>query len=127
MKKFLLTTLIGSTLLTLYTGCTSPSSPNAGQESVSHSKAALYTKVHNDKQLKQLVIKAAKVKGWRVTNFKEKSIIAEKFDSQTPKATTITVQNGIVDFDFLDGTDESDIVDLREYIEDLTKTEEEGH
>lgn len=127
MKKFLLTTLLGTTLLTFYSGCSNPSSPEAGQESISHSKSALYTHIHNDKKLKQLVIKAAKEKGWRVTNFKENSIIAEKFDSDTPKATTVTVRNGIVDFDNLDGTDANDIVDLRDYIEDLTKAEEEGY
>lgn len=127
MKKILFSALLGTAVLTLYGGCSSTSSPQADQESVAHSKSALYTQMYNDKRLKQLLIKAAKEKGWRVTNFKESSIIAEKFDSDNPKATTITVRNGIVDFDFLDGTDESDIVDLRDYIEDLTKAEKEGY
>ena len=127
MKKILLATLIGTTLVTLYSGCSNPSSPNQEQDTLSYSKSALYTQMHNDKKLKQLVTKAAKEKGWRVTNFKENSIIAEKFGSNSSKATTITIKNGVVDFDNMAGTEDDDIVDLKEYIEDLTQTEKEGY
>ncbi len=127
MKKTLLTTLIGATVLTLYSGCSNPSLPDATQESASHSKSALYTQMHNDKKLKQLVIKAAKEKGWRVTNLSDKTIVAENFDSDKPIETTISIRNGVVDFDYLPGIDESKIVDLREYIEDLIKAQQEGY
>ena len=128
MTKILLSTLLSATLVTLYSGCSStPSSPNKNQESASHSSSALYTQMHNDKKLKQLTIKAAKEKGWRVTNFTNNSIIVEKVDTDNPKAATISIRNGVVDFDYMDGTDEDDIVDLKEYLEDLTNAEKEGY
>ncbi len=127
MKKVLLATLLGSSMLLLSTGCSNTSSPKAGEETVTHSEQALYTDIHDDKHLKQIVFKAAKEKGWRVTKFTEKSVVAEKFDTENPKATTIKIQNGVIDFDNMPGTDESDIVDLKEYMEDLLKTEQEGH
>ena len=125
MKKFLLVTLVSTTAFLLFSGCTS--SPLVGEESVIHSKEALYTHMRDDKHLKNLVIKAANETGWRTTEFTQKSIIAEKFDSDNPKATTIKIENGIIDFDNMSGTDNSDIVDLKEYIEDILESEQNGH
>ena len=126
MRNKILTMVIGGIILTVFTGCAQHSSSVLKEdETLTHSKDAVFTKMHNDKELKKIVVKAAKEKGWRVTKFTENSIIAEKFNSGNSKATTIKIRNGIVDFDMMDGTDESDIVDLKEYIEDLTRAQED--
>ncbi len=113
-------------LVLLFGGC-SHTSPSASQESASHSENAVYSSVKNDKQLKKLVQKAAKEQGWRTTALGENAIIAEKFDSDNPKATTIKIGNGVVDFNNMEGTDSGDIVDLKEYIEDLLEAQQEEH
>ncbi len=128
MKNKILPYVAGSILFTFLTGCAQHSSSlHSEEERVTHSKAALYTEIHNNKHLKKIVIKAAKEKGWRITKFTENSVIAEKFNEQNPKATTIKIEDGIVDFDNMPGTDDSDIVDLKEYIQDLLKAEKEGY
>ena len=110
-------------LALLFSGCHN-NVPNPSQEGAVHSENAVYTSIKDNKKLRKITLKAAKEKGWRTTPLGEHRIIAEKFDSDTPKRTTIKIGNGVVDFDNMDGTDSGDIVDLKEYIEDLTKKED---
>ena len=127
MQKKIMTGVAFSLVL-LLGGCGAKNTtPLASQESVTHTKNAIYTPIKENKKLKQKVLQAAKEKGWRVTPLNESTLIAEKFDSQPPKATTIKIGNGVVDFDNMDGTDDSDIVDLKEYIQDLTQEEQSEH
>lgn len=112
---------VAFSLAVIFAGCEGGNTSVASQqESVTHSSNTIYTSITNDKNLKNIVIKAAKEKGWRTTLLGEKTIIAEKFDSDTPKGTTIKVGEGVVHFDNMEGTNDSDIVDLKEYIEDLS-------
>jgi len=121
MKKLLLLSLSATLTLSLMTGC---SSKNAYPEDATLSENGIYTNIHDHKKLKKLVIKAAKEKGWRVTEYTENAVIAEKVGDGDTKATTIKIHNNNIDFENSDDTDNGDIVDLKEYIEDLTAAEE---
>jgi len=122
MKKLLLLSFAATLSLSLLTGC---SSNKVYPEDATLSKNGIYTNIHDHKKLKKIVIKAAKEKGWRVTEYKENAIIAEKVGDGDSKATTIKIHNNNIDFENSANTDDSDIVDLKEYIQDLT-AEQEG-
>ena len=125
MEKISSITLSSCLVLILLVGCSSnnphPNNPTTTQN-------AIYTKIHNHNKLKEMIKSAAKEKGWRITEFKENALIAEKFDDENPKATTIKLNDGYIDFDNNSGTSDGDIVDLRDYIEDYIRTkQEEAH
>jgi hypothetical protein len=124
MRKIVSICFTGSLVISILAGC---SSKNLHPQDPSHSSSVIYTNMKNNSKLKNIIKKAAQEKGWRVTEFKENALIAEKFDDENPKYTTIKFQNGYIDFDNGEGTSEDDIVDLKEYIDDLTHTEESLH
>ncbi len=123
MKKILFSSIVAGALL--LSGC---GGGNAHPDNPSLSKNAVYTNIDDNEKLKNIVTKAAKEKEWRITKFKANAVIAEKFDEKEPKSTTIKFEHGYVDFDNAVGTEDDDIIDLKEYIEDLSHEEqEEGH
>jgi hypothetical protein len=124
MKKLLTHSFLAGITIAVLTGC-SGSQPQVKDGSLSDN--AIYTKIHDHQKLKKIIKEAAKKDGWRVTEFKENALVAEKFDDDEPKETTIKFVQGHVDFDNAEGTTNDDIDDLRENIEDLAEDAEETH
>ncbi len=120
MKKIVSVTLSSAVALLLLGGC--GSSPQPSDPSLT--KNALYTNIKDDEKLKKIVVKAAKEKGWRVTEFKRDAIIVEKPNGENAKSATVKILHGNVDFEDIQDLNDDDIVDLREYIDDLTKEEQ---
>jgi len=120
MQKVITATLTGALSFMLLSGCNNSPQP----DNPSLSQNALYTNVKDSSKLKTIVIKAAKEKGWRVTEFKSDALIIEKLNGDNAKSATLKIAHGSVDFEDLDNPDDDDIVDLKEYIEDLAKQEQ---
>jgi len=121
MKKLLLLSVAATLSLSLLTGC---SSTQAHPEDATMSENGVYTNIENHKKLQKIVEKAAHEKGWRLTKLNDHIYIAEKIGDDETKSTTIKLHNSNIDFENSEGTDAGDIVDLKEYIEDLTAEEE---
>jgi hypothetical protein len=118
MKKMLTHSFLAGITVAVLAGCSS-STPQVKDESLSDE--ALYIKIHDNKKFQEIVKEAAQKDGWRITEFKENALIAEKFDDDEAKETTIKFVHGYVDFENAEGTDEDDIDDLKEYIEDIAE------
>jgi len=100
---------VGFTLLLgslLFVGCT-PSASNADAKEEGY----IHVQKHMTLQdMHDTIIKAGEESGWRMTEFKENSIIAEELDNSDANAVTITFSN-----DYFEITPEND--DLKDAIE----------
>ena len=123
MKKILSLTLISSVALMLITGCggSEPSVKNPSIKDPSVNKNALYINTHDNEKIAKSIHEAAKKAGWRITEFKQNALIAEKIDGDTAYATTAKFHDGHIEFDNEEGTSDSDISDLKDAIKDALK------
>ncbi|WP_324171932.1 hypothetical protein [Sulfurimonas sp.] len=102
MKKILSITLISAFALLFSTGC----------------GKTLDVKKYNSKKIEHAIIKAAETTGWRMTEFKNNEILAEKTEDEKTVSTSIKYSRGKIAFD--ENVNTSDLQDA--IAEELNKT-----
>jgi len=85
MKK-LLTTLLIPAISLLVVGCSTKVSPDADAQTASFQH---FTPKHSLSEVHDLIVQAGKENGWRMTEFKNNEIIAEKVSDDATKAVSI--------------------------------------
>jgi predicted small secreted protein len=85
MKRTLIFTLVALTSALLLTSCSATTGTDVDAKTLNytHFKHMPLSKVHN------LIYKAGQEDGWRMTEFKENQLIAEKTEGGQTKAVTI--------------------------------------
>ena len=121
MNKILSVTLISAITLVLSTGC-GGTSPSPEYHNANISNDALYVKTENNEKIAHAVEKAGEKTGWKITEFKSNTLIAEKTDDGKTISSTIKFSEGFIEF-----SNNSDTSDLRDAIEDELNKEPSAH
>jgi len=116
MKKILSLSLITAFTLVLSTGCNS----THGDPSVSAD--ALYVNTHNNEKILHAIEKAGEANGWKITEFKNNEVIAEKSDDGDTISSSIKFQDGHIEFSNSDAAS-----DLSSDIEDALENSSSAH
>jgi len=85
MKKLLKLALVPAVAL-LMVSCSATDSPDADTKTAEYTH---FKKKHSLKEVHDLIMEAGKEDGWRMTEYKENEIIAEKFSDDDAKSVTI--------------------------------------
>ncbi len=116
MKKILSITLISALALVLSTGCGGTTAAPA-QKDAKVSTEALYVNTHDNKKVAHAIEKAGQKTGWKITEFKNNEVIAEKTTDGNTISSNIKFSEGHIEFSDNDATS-----DLRSAIvEELSK------
>jgi len=86
MKKILSLSLISALTLVLLTGCNSTGGDG------------LQVKTHDNEKILHAIEEAGKQNGWKITEFKNNEVIAEKIDNGDAVSSSIKFQEGNIQF-----------------------------
>jgi len=92
MKKLVITGLISTLSALLIVGCTGTPKSHDSNNMSGDMKTAEYTPIENELTLKQIhkkIVAAGKANGWKITEFKTNTLLAEKFSDEGAVSTTI--------------------------------------
>lgn len=110
MKKILTLSLISALTLVLSTGC------------ISTSGDGLQVKTHDNEKILHAIEKAGKKNGWKITEFKNNEVIAEKTDDGDTVSSSIKFQDGNIQF-----SNSAAASDLSSDIEDALESSSSAH
>ena len=110
MKKILSISLISALTLVLSTGC------------ISTSGDGLQVKTHDNEKILHAIEKAGKKNGWKITEFKNNEVIAEKTDDGDTVSSSIKFQDGNIQF-----SNSAAASDLSSDIEDALESSSSAH
>ena len=101
MKKIVTLSLISALTLVLSSGCNSTSADG------------LQVETHDNEKILHAIEKAGKKNSWKITEFKNNEVIAEKTDNGDTVSSSIKFQNGNIQFSNSDAASDlsSDIVE----------------
>ena len=102
MNKTLSLSLISALTLMLSTGCNSTSGDG------------IHVKSHDNEEVLHAIEKSGKQNGWKITEFKNNEVIAEKTDDGETISSTIKFHNGDIKFSNSEAASDlsSDIIDI---------------
>jgi len=116
MKKILSLSLISALTLVLSTGCNS----TTGDPSVSAD--ALHVNTHDNEKVARAIKEAGEKNGWKITEFKNNEVVAEKIDGGETVSSSIKYENGRIEF-----SNDAAASDLSDDIEDALVNSSSGH
>jgi hypothetical protein len=130
MKKILSITLISALTLLFSTGCggttATVAAPEASQATGHNdpkvSSEALYVETHNNKKIAHAIKKAGEATGWKITEFKNNEVIAEKTLNEETVSSNIKFSQGHIEF-----SDNATTSDLRDAIKEELAKESSAH
>ncbi len=122
MKKLVTLSLVSALSALVLVGCSSNSSPAAPSSHDAKTKDNTFFSKHiTMKKAHKSILKAGKENGWKMTEFKSNTIIAEKFDDGETTAVTINFNND----SFGINPKNSDLEDA--IMDEIEKGNTEGH
>ncbi|MEO1937905.1 MAG: hypothetical protein ABGW85_04630 [Sulfurimonas sp.] len=110
MKKLLKLTL-ASAIVLLMASCSATGGPDADTQTASFEH---FKPKHSLSEVHDLIVQAGKENGWRMTEFKDNEIIAEKVSDDNTKAVTIKFAKNYFHIEPEDGDLEDAIKDKLE-------------
>ena len=91
MKNFITLSIISIITTLTFVACSAKTSGPESHSGTMHNKNLTQEKVHN------IIIKAGEEDGWKMTEFKSNTVIAEKMNGSVSKSVTITFDKSSFD------------------------------